>query len=129
MNPETKMGRRITAELDYQLKDIPHHIFRVESNMTVNGIPDIYVCANGRSFWIELKIDSPILPFQKSWHKQHALAGGKSFVLFYDYKEYKVSTGDKLHLPHCIFDNQFVAIRHILRIIEEDALIGPSKSS
>ena len=124
MNPETKMGRRITAELDYQLQDIPHHIFRVESNMTIQGVPDIYVCVDGYSFWIELKFDSTVSPLQKGWHKQHSLAGGKSFVIIFSKGEYKVSTGAKLDMPYCIFDNQFVAVRHMLRIVEEDRAIG-----
>lgn len=129
MNPETKLGRRIVAELEYQLGDMPYHIFRVESNLTIQGVPDIYACVEGHSFWIELKFDSEVSPLQKSWHKKHSIAGGRSFVIIFSKGEYRISTGDKLDKPYCNFDNQFVAIRHILRIIEEDALIGPSKSS
>jgi len=41
------------------------------------GVPDIYVCYQGMSIWIETKVgDYPLSSLQKSWHRQLRAAGG-----------------------------------------------------
>jgi len=57
---------------------------RIE-NRFGGGVPDVYVCAEGVSFWIELKstITSRVLvsSHQIAWHYAHYRAGGVSFFL------------------------------------------------
>ena len=50
------------------------------------GVPDVYGCADGISFFLELKTVTQrnrlqISPFQKSWHFSHSLQGGRSFIM------------------------------------------------
>lgn len=67
------------------------HAVRLE-NAAKSGDPDVYVCLDGITFWIELKCEAlpldpetPIIPRfefgQPKWMKRHAEAGGSSFVL------------------------------------------------
>lgn len=57
---------------------------RIESS-TINGIPDIYACVTGHSFWIELKANEVkncnLSKFQINWHIKHKQVGGHSFIL------------------------------------------------
>ena len=57
---------------------------RIESS-TINGIPDIYACVTGHSFWLELKANEVkncnLSKFQINWHIKHRQVGGKSFIL------------------------------------------------
>ena len=50
------------------------------------GVPDVYGCADGISFFLELKTVTQrnrlqISPFQKSWHFSHSLQGGRGFIM------------------------------------------------
>lgn len=128
MKQETKFSRFFITELDYQLLDIPHHIFRVESNLTAQGIPDIYCCVNGFSFWVELKVENELSPMQWSWHKQHSIAGGTSFIIHQNKKDFSVVCGTSLYLDEKEFDNVCAVVQHILRQVEEDASIRGHKS-
>lgn len=59
-----------------------HHIVRIESNLTNQGIPDIFCTVEGKSFWIECKIDKlALMPLQISFKEQEELAGGTVFGL------------------------------------------------
>ena len=49
---EAKLWKKIN-QLQKGRKD--WHLTRIESS-TINGIPDVYGCIKGRSFWLELKI-------------------------------------------------------------------------
>src|SRR5215467_11772435 len=95
-SPETVFNRHLLVELEHHLKDMPHQIFRIESNLTRQGIPDIYCCVNGRSFWIETKVDdNELAALQWSWHKQHQYAKGRSFIIYSNKEGYRIVTGDK----------------------------------
>jgi hypothetical protein len=52
---ESKLFDRIKKNI----KNI--HFTRIESS-TVNGIPDVHACAEGKSFWIELKSNTYKIP-------------------------------------------------------------------
>tara|TARA_R110000744_G_scaffold21401_2_gene55466 strand:- start:674 stop:1075 length:402 start_codon:yes stop_codon:yes gene_type:complete len=60
------------------------HLTRIESS-TINGIPDIYGCIAGRSFWLELKATDAkncgLSKFQVNWHLNHREAGGVVRIL------------------------------------------------
>ena len=66
------------------------HFFRIESS-TINGIPDINACIEGKEFWIELKCNRGknygISNYQFSWHLKRLQASGKSFILHLDSKD------------------------------------------
>ena len=61
------------------------HFTRIESS-TVNGIPDVHGCGNGKSFWIELKSNTDKKPkldkFQISWIYEYHRHGGKVFIMY-----------------------------------------------
>ena len=63
---------------------------RIESGGTRKGIPDLFVCCEGVSFWVEGKTTSDLSHEQHIWHKEHAKAGGVSFILYTDKKANKV---------------------------------------
>ena len=60
------------------------HISRIE-NRYGGGIPDVYICADGKSFWLELKVTKnhrvSISSHQIAWHYAHYRAKGVSFFL------------------------------------------------
>ena len=60
------------------------HISRIE-NRYGGGIPDVYICADGKSFWLELKVTKnhrvSISSHQVAWHFAHSQANGVSFFL------------------------------------------------
>lgn len=68
-----------------------HKVFfqRIESSGTGLGIPDIYICFDGKGMWIECKQivgASSRIHFEKgqrAWHKKLKAAGGAAFVVFY----------------------------------------------
>ena len=55
------------------------HFTRIESK-TINGIPDLNGCMNGKGFWMELKSDKVKYPklskWQISWINKHISYGG-----------------------------------------------------
>ena len=65
---------------------IPLHwqVQRIE-NRYGGGIPDVYICAEGCSFWIELKVTKTnrinISSHQVAWNYAHYRSGGVSFFL------------------------------------------------
>tara|TARA_R100001163_G_C4863271_1_gene68520 strand:- start:39 stop:455 length:417 start_codon:yes stop_codon:yes gene_type:complete len=60
------------------------HLTRIESS-TINGIPDVYGCIEGRAFWLELKATDAkncgLSKFQINWHLNQIEAGGVSRIL------------------------------------------------
>ena len=60
------------------------HISRIE-NRFGGGIPDVYICAEGKTIWIELKVTKNhrvlISSHQIAWHFAHSQAKGVSFFL------------------------------------------------
>jgi len=73
---EAKLWKRIN-QLQKGRKN--WHLTRIESS-TINGIPDVYGCIEGRSFWLELKATNAkncgLSKFQVNWHLNHQQAGG-----------------------------------------------------
>ena len=67
-------------------KHIPKtwHITRIE-NRYGGGVPDVYICAEGKPFWLELKVTKnhrvDISAHQVAWHFAHSRANGVSFFL------------------------------------------------
>lgn len=57
---------------------------RIESS-TINGIPDVFGCIEGRSFWLELKATDAkncgLSKFQINWHLNFQQAGGTVRIL------------------------------------------------
>lgn len=89
MNPETEMYRLISDSVHKvcEKRMLSYHIVRIESNMTNQGIPDIYCLVNGTPFWIECKyIDATskkaeLSPMQISFREQERRAQGKVYVI------------------------------------------------
>lgn len=58
---------------------------RIESGLTLRGMPDTNLCSRGVESWIELKVirgaKLSIRPTQIVWHERRARAGGRSFVI------------------------------------------------
>ena len=78
MKPESKFWKQIKENL-------PNiHWTRFE-NWATPGVPDCYGIQDGISFWIELKVihgnKIKLSPFQKSWHFNHSLQGGRNFIM------------------------------------------------
>ena len=67
-------------------KHLPNswHVSRIE-NRFGGGIPDVYMCINGKSLWIELKVTKnykvSVSSHQIAWHFAHSKANGVSFFL------------------------------------------------
>jgi hypothetical protein len=65
---------------------IPKHWFKIRiENRVGEGVPDVFVCAEGVSFWIELKITKTnrinISSGQIAWNYALSQSGGVSFFL------------------------------------------------
>ena len=90
------------------------HLIRVESN-TINGIPDINGCWNGKEFWIELKSDKVGYPklskWQISWINKRIKHGGVVIICnetlsqktFQLYRPLSAITDARLLKPRCSF--------------------------
>ena len=80
-NDEQKMWKSIN---EVQKRHQNWHFFRLESS-TINGIPDVFGCIDGHSFWVELKAskvkNKGISKYQINWHLNHRKSGGKSYIL------------------------------------------------
>ena len=78
---ESKLWKKIN-QLQKGRKD--WHLTRIESS-TINGIPDVFGCIKGRSFWLELKAtdvkNCGLSKFQINWHLNHKKNGGVSYIL------------------------------------------------
>ena len=71
------------------------HLTRIESGITLNGIPDLYVVYNSKlinktvnkpvAFWLELKANNlkncNVSKFQFNWILKHSKAGGVAYIL------------------------------------------------
>ena len=71
------------------------HLTRIESGITLNGIPDLYVVYNSKlinktvnkpvAFWLELKANNlkncNVSKFQFNWILKHNKAGGVAYIL------------------------------------------------
>ncbi len=81
---ESKLSKLIRDSLAQacKAKELLFLYQRIESHATSQGIPDVYVCIDGVSFWLELKI-WPNQPtnLQHGWLITYANAGGIGFVV------------------------------------------------
>lgn len=85
MKPEQRMWQVVK-------KHLPPGFERVENAAGV-GMPDIYGCVRGISYWLELKVQSEetlpddvsplalLKPSQRVWHLKHAQQGGTVYIL------------------------------------------------
>ena len=78
---ESRLWKKIN-QLQKGKKD--WHFTRIESS-TINGIPDVFGCIEGRSFWLELKATDAkncgLSKFQINWHLNYQQAGGTVRIL------------------------------------------------
>ena len=67
-------------------RNLPNTWFvnRIE-NRIGGGVPDVYICINGKSIWLELKVTKShrisISPNQIAWHYSYYQSKGVSFFL------------------------------------------------
>ena len=67
-------------------KNLPKNWFvnRIE-NRIGGGVPDVYICIDGKSFWLELKVTKShrvsVSPHQIAWHYSLSQSKGESFFL------------------------------------------------
>ena len=67
-------------------RSLPKHWFvnRIENRMG-GGVPDLYICIDGKSFWLELKVTKShrvnVSPNQIAWHYSFNRSQGASFFL------------------------------------------------
>ena len=71
------------------------HLTRIESGITLNGIPDLYIVYNSKlinktvnkpvAFWLELKANNlkncNVSKYQFNWILKHNKAGGVAYIL------------------------------------------------
>jgi len=67
------------------------HLTRIESGITLNGIPDLYIVYHSKlinksiSFWLELKTNNSkncnVSKYQFNWILKHSKAGGVAYIL------------------------------------------------
>ena len=73
------------------------HLTRIESGITLNGIPDLYIVYHSKlinksiSFWLELKANNlkncNVSKYQFNWILKHSKAGGVAYILNRPVKE------------------------------------------
>lgn len=67
-------------------RNLPKHWFvnRIENRMG-GGVPDLYICIDGKSLWLELKVTKShrvnVSPNQIAWHYSFNRSQGASFFL------------------------------------------------
>ena len=70
-------------------------VTRVENRLK-SGIPDVFICAEGIQFWIELKITKNnrlfLSPLQVSWNFTNWKAGGVNFILVHPVDELRANS-------------------------------------
>ena len=102
-----------------------HHAIQVMrcENIVATGVPDLYICDAGLSYWLEIKAPKPharhatpffggshpIGPAQFAWHRAHALAGGLSFILASNGRETILLNGAEI--SSVILDLPFAALK------------------
>ena len=71
------------------------HLTRIESGITLNGIPDLYIVYNSKlinktvnkpvAFWLELKANNSkncnVSKYQFNWILKHSKVGGVAYIL------------------------------------------------
>lgn len=67
------------------------HLTRIESGLTLNGIPDLYIVYHSKlinksiSFWLEIKSNNlkncNVSKYQFNWILKHSKAGGVAYIL------------------------------------------------
>ena len=66
-------------------------IMRVETGLTMLGVPDVYIVYNGIAFWLEIKCNTlkncNLSKYQVNWLLQHKRHGGLSFILNRPHKQ------------------------------------------
>lgn len=68
-------------------KECGWHVSHIESPVTSPGIPDLAMSRDEANLWLEIKVWKKggiyMRAPQRRWHREHAVAGGKSWVLAY----------------------------------------------
>lgn len=66
-------------------------IMRVETGLTMLGVPDVYIVYNGIVFWLEIKCNTlkncNLSKYQINWLLQNKRHGGLSFILNRPHKQ------------------------------------------
>ena len=66
-------------------------IIRVETGLTMLGVPDVHIVYNGIAFWLEIKCNTlkncNLSKYQINWLIQHQRNGGLSFILNRPHKQ------------------------------------------
>ena len=66
-------------------------IMRVETGLTMLGVPDVYIVYNGIAFWLEIKCNTlkncNLSKYQINWLLQHKRHSGLSFILNRPHKQ------------------------------------------
>ena len=76
MTPEQKFNRWLIDNVFFDM-----HYQRIEST-SGSGIPDFNACWLGVEFWVESKVDEPLLrPYQWSWINRRVRSSGKVLIL------------------------------------------------
>jgi len=119
VKPETIFSHNLVNEFRLQL-DEDSQLCRMESNYTQQGIPDIYICYQGVSCWVETKVDDyPLSSLQISWHRQHRRAGGMVFTVTQEI----IKGGNKYSLEYdgmvWFFDSLVGVVGTVIYMIEE----------
>lgn len=83
------MEKKFSRFLVEKLRTAGWMVQPIESTETACGIPDLYLCKEGRSLWMELKVVPvawptkqrlPFRPGQYGWLHSHEAHGGRSVV-------------------------------------------------
>ena len=79
LKPETKFWKLVKQKTEHKI-----HWTRIES-WAGQGIPDLFGISEGINVFVELKVTKSnslgLSPFQMSWHYNHILNGGRSFIM------------------------------------------------
>ena len=72
-------------------------LFQRVENTTSSGVPDLFCCVQGKSFWIELKSHGKngnikLKGYQKAWRDNLIKHGGTHFTITRDLKGIHVET-------------------------------------
>ena len=88
------MGKSNESKLYNLIKSIikdKAFIMRVETGLTMLGVPDVYIVYNGIAFWLEIKCNTlkncNLSKYQVNWLLQHKRHGGLSFILNRPHKQ------------------------------------------
>lgn len=103
---------------------------RIESGSITSGIPDLYVCCDGISFWVEGKTTSELGIYQLKWLTEHRKAGGTSFIVYNKgngvrYYEFTNETPIENINPYpwlCIEDMKRTTIKNIIQRSKNELL-------